>query len=252
MASHATFGMPTGNPAAPLYQHIKNVICDKLSAGEWAAGQRLPSENELVDTLGVSRMTIHRALRELTQEGLLTRVHGVGTFIAEARRHASLIELSDIADEIRAEGRQHASRVLMFKTEKANADIAAKMELSTADPVFHLLAVHMRDGVPIQLEDRYVNPAMAPEFMEQDFITGTATHYLIGLYRPDELEHIVQAILPDAKTIKSLALGTPEPCLKLSRRTWKDGKVVTSASLIYPGSRYDLGARYSSDAFVRR
>ncbi len=84
----------------PIYQQIKKTIQQRIASGEWPAGQKLPSENELVGALEVSRMTINRALRELTQEGLIKRVHGIGSFVAETPRHASLIELQDIALEI--------------------------------------------------------------------------------------------------------------------------------------------------------
>ncbi len=66
----------------PLYQQIKNTIQVKIRSGDWRAGQKLPSENDLVEALGVSRMTVHRALRELTHDGLINRVHGLGSFVA--------------------------------------------------------------------------------------------------------------------------------------------------------------------------
>ena len=93
----------------PIYQQIKKTIQQRIASGEWPAGQKLPSENELVGALEVSRMTINRALRELTQEGLIKRVHGIGSFVAETPRHASLIELQDIALEIASDGKQHRS-----------------------------------------------------------------------------------------------------------------------------------------------
>lgn len=80
-----------------------------------------------------------------------------------------------------------------------------------------------------------------------DFTTITPTEYLMGEIRPDELEHIVQAILPDAYTALRLSIPAEEPCLRLQRRTWKAGVVVTAVDLIYPSSRYDLGARYHPD-----
>ncbi|MDC6679410.1 GntR family transcriptional regulator, partial [Leclercia adecarboxylata] len=71
--------------AGPLYEKVKEYILRNVSTGVWAREQRIPSENELVATLGVSRMTVHRALRELTSEGFLVRIQGVGTFVAAPR-----------------------------------------------------------------------------------------------------------------------------------------------------------------------
>ncbi len=235
--------------AQPLYQQIKNVISQKISEGRWQAGQKIPSENELVDSLDVSRMTVNRALRELTREGLLNRVHGLGTFVSETPGHASLIQLKDIAEEIDERGQQHSSTVLMHLKIKASAEIAEKMQLLPNQDVFYLKTVHFQDSVPIQLEERYVNSQMIPEFMDINFETQTSTSYLMAQFRPDQMEHRVQAIMPDEKTRELLQLDQQQPCLKLSRRTWKNNHVVTYVTMMYPGNRYDLAAKYSTNDY---
>lgn len=236
----------------PIYSQIKKIIQQRISSGEWPAGQKLPSENDLVAALDVSRMTINRALRELTQEGLIRRVHGIGSFVAETPRHASLIELQDIALEIERDGKQHRSRLLQLETVDAPAAIAAQLELPAETPVYHLRAVHFQDESPIQLETRYVNPAAMPGFIEQDFGRITATAYLLQQYKPDEMEHRVRAVMPDHETRKLLDMLAGEPCLQLTRRTWSRGLVVTQATLVYPGDRYELGARYATDEYQLR
>ena len=236
--------------ALPLYQQIKNDIRDKIGNREWTPGHKIPSENALVDSLGVSRMTIHRALRELTQEGLLNRVHGLGTFVAKPARHASLINLQDIAEEIHQAGFRHRCKVLGLKTINASKTIAETMEVSPDTSLFHLRAVHYQENVAIQLEDRLVNPLMVPEFDQIDFDLQTATEYLIGLGKPEEMEHIVQATLPDKSSAKHLGISQAEPCLKLTRRTWQSGSIVTRVVLMYPGDRYDLGQRYRTDQYA--
>lgn len=235
--------------ALPLYQQIKNDIRDKIQHQDWLAGKRVPSENELVENLGVSRMTVHRALRELTHEGLLERVHGLGTFVAEPARHASLIRLQDIAEEVRNRGLRHRCKVLGLRSIKATASMAELMEVKPSTYLFHLRAVHFQEDLPIQFEDRVVNPAMAPEFPNQDFTEHTATEYLVGQIKPDEMEHIVQAVSPDKRVSAALMIEPDEPCLRLLRRTWKDQTVVTRVALIYPGSRYDLVERYQTNQY---
>jgi len=236
----------------PIYQQIKTTIQQRIASGEWPPGQKLPSENELVTALQVSRMTINRALRELTQLGLIQRVHGLGSFVAEAPRHASLIELQDIALEIAAHGRRHHSRILQLQTENASAPIAVQLGLPAAQPVYHLRAVHYQDHTPIQLESRYVNPAAMPDFMAQDFTRTTATAYLLKQFKPDEMEHRVSAVMPDAQTRDLLAMQSGQPCLQLIRRTWHQQQVVTYVTLTYPGDRYELGARYATNQYQLR
>jgi GntR family histidine utilization transcriptional repressor len=236
----------------PIYLQIKKTIQQRIASGEWLAGQKLPSENDLVVALEVSRMTINRALRELTQEGLIKRVHGLGSFVAEAPRHASLIELQDIALEIERDGKRHSSQVLTLETVHATAEISLQMQLPDNSRVYFLRAVHFQDGAPIQLETRYVNPAVIPGFMGQDFTETTATAFLLKQFKPDEMEHLVSAIMPDMVERELLSMPDGQPCLQLVRRTWKDEQVVTLVTLTYPGERYELGARYATNEYQLR
>lgn len=238
--------MLTGDATLPLYQQIKNAIVQKIHTGEWQAGQKIPSENQLASDLGASRMTINRPLRELTAEGLLRRVHGLGTFVAVPPRHASLITLKPIAEEIAAQGKTHRSVVLSLKPITAELSLAEHMGLQAGDRLFYIEVVHYQDDIPIQLETRHVNPALLPDFLTVDFSQTTASQYLIKQIRADELEHIVQAIMPGSYVAEHLSIPEAEPCLRLKRRTWKGDTVVTAVELIYPSSRYDLGARYQT------
>jgi GntR family histidine utilization transcriptional repressor len=235
----------SGDGSVPMYQQIKDAIRLKISSGEWLAGQLIPSENQLAETLGASRMTINRPLRELTSEGLLRRVHGLGTFVAEPPRQAHLIELISIADEIKQQGKHHRAEVLALEEVSADTELSERLQLKRGAKLFKAVLVHYQDDIPIQLEIRHVNPKLVPDFLQIDFASTTPAEYLIGHIRPEELEHVVQAIMPDEFIAQHLDIPPLEPCLKLRRRTWKDSQVVTSADLIYPSSRYDLGARYA-------
>ena len=236
----------------PIYQQIKNNIEQKISDGEWLAGQKLPSENDLVVALGVSRMTVNRALRELTQKGLIHRVHGLGSFVAEKPRHASLIELEDIALEVAGNGKQHSSIVKVLEKRLASPEVAGEMNVPINTEMFYLNAVHYQNDIPIQLESRYVNPDLMPGFLHQDFNKITSTAYLLSQFQPDEMEHIVSAIIANGKIQNILKIGSDEPCLQLNRRTWKNKQVVTQVTLTYPGSRYNLGARYATSEYNAR
>ena len=97
--------------ASPLYARVKALILRNIGDGTWPRDRRLPSEHDLVALTGTSRMTVHRAVRELTSEGVLHRVQGVGTFVATPVARSGLIEIEDIAREIRRRGAVHGSRV---------------------------------------------------------------------------------------------------------------------------------------------
>lgn len=227
----------------PLYKQVKEHIVTRILAGDWPQGQRLPSENQLTGDLGISRMTAHRALRELTNEGWLTRVQGAGTFIAEAKPQSALMEIRNIREEIAERGRTHACVVALLSQEDANAEVAHALEIDPGAPVYHSLLVHKEGKQPVQVEDRHVNPAFAPNYLEQDFAHETAFEYLGQLGPLDTAEHIIEAVLPNETNRRLLHCRADEPCLLLTRRTWSNGLVVSRVRQMYAGSRYRLAGR---------
>ena len=227
----------------PLYRRVKRHILERIGSGALGEGAQVPSENELTRTLGVSRMTAHRALRELTAEGVIRRVRGAGSFVAAAKPESALFEIRNIADEVAARGGRHSCDVLLLAAEKAGAEAAAAFGLRPGAKLFHSLLVHRENGQPIQIEDRLVSPAFAPLYLKQDFSRATPNQYLMGLRRPDAVEHVVEAILPERRLQKLLGIGAGEPCLMLLRRTWCAGQVVTRARLVHPARRYRLAGR---------
>src|SRR5215813_607324 len=122
--------MPQQPQAAARYLQVKQYILQRISGGTLRAGERVPSENELVRELDVARMTANRALRELASDGVLVRVAGVGTFVAEQRVHAHPLEVRNIADEIRARGHEHRVKVLALGPVSATREIAERCGVS--------------------------------------------------------------------------------------------------------------------------
>lgn len=232
----------------PRYQQVKGYVRQRIDSGAWPEDFRVPSENQLVRELGISRMTINRALRELSDEGRIKRVQGVGTFVAGGKPESTLLEIRNIADEIRERGHHHHGRVHLLCREKASVNVAQALELEPGDEVFHSIMIHHENATPVQLEDRYVNPAVAPDYLEIDFTRITPNEYLMQAAPLLEVEHILEAIQPGRDAQELLNIPPGEPCLLLHRRTWSGGQVASRAWLTHPGSRYQLGARFASDS----
>ena len=233
--------------AQPLYQRIKDHILERISSGAWAPGHKIPSENQLVADFGISRMTVNRAIRELANDGFLSRVAGVGTFVADRPRQTSMIEIMNIAEEIAARGHEHACKVISLREVTAQRELAVSFEGEAGMALYHIVAVHSEDGTPVQLEERFVSPALAPDFLAQDFTTRTPTEYLLSLAAVEQLEHVVQAVMPAPGQRNLLQMEEGEPCLVVHRRSWSYGAVASTATLTYPASRYELKARFMTN-----
>jgi len=149
------------SPASPepQYLKVKNHLREGIASSHWVAGDLLPSEGALVTQFEVSRMTVNRALRELVQEGLIERVQGVGSFVAQLHRISSTLNVRDVHEEIVERGGTHEARVHALTRGKATPQQAAELGLKRGAPVFLSLIVHLENGVPIQCEERAVNPA---------------------------------------------------------------------------------------------
>ncbi len=232
--------------AKPRYQQLKDLIIDRIAAGELRPDDRVPSEHELVDSMNVSRMTANRALRELHDEGYVERIAGRGTFVSDLRSQSQLLEVRNIADEIAARGHQHSSRVIRQSRQRARGDIAKSLQVEQGTDIFHLLLVHYENGAPVQVEDRHVLASFAPECLEQDFATVTPSAYLSSVAPLQEAEHVVRAAMPNAAVRKHLQMTDNEPALIVIRRTWSNGYPVTFTRLHHPGSRYELAGRLQS------
>ncbi len=237
-------GKKQADKVGPLYAMVKKRVLGRIMGGELAVGERVPSEHDLVKEFNISRMTANRALKELTEEGYLVRVTGVGTFVADFKSRGQLVEVHNIAEDVEARGHSYSAELITNDSIPAPGDIAQRLGLRSGDAVFRTVVVHFEQGIPIQLEQRYVNPAMAPGYGAVDFHKTTPGEYLLKSIHLQEAEHTVRACMPTAFIRERLQMEEAEPCLLLERLTWSEGKPVTHVLLHHPGSRFELSGRF--------
>ncbi|EGT0642852.1 histidine utilization repressor [Citrobacter sp.] len=238
--------LPSRSAPAPFYEKVKQEISEKIASGIWQPHDRIPSEAELVVQYGFSRMTINRALRELTDEGLLVRLQGVGTFVAEPKGQSALFEIRSIADEINARQHQHRCEVITLERTQASAQQALVLNVKEGTSIFHSVMVHYENELPVQIEDRCVNAEIVPAYLAQDY-SQTTPHAYLSLIAPlTEGEHIVEAVRASAEECALLNIKEHDPCLLIRRKTWSASSIVSHARLLFPGSRYRLQGRFMS------
>lgn len=228
------------------YEQVKAFIKTRIASGAWRPGDAVPSETALMAQFGISRMTVNRALRELAAEGMVTRIQGSGTRVAELHRISSRLTIRDIKEEVEERGHTHTCRVLLVATEKATAPLAETLGLRTGSKVFHTVLVHLENSIPIQYEDRYVNPLAAPDFLQTDFTQCTPTHHLLTHAPLTEASYQIEACLPGKDIAKLLHIKPSEACLAITRRTVSGAHVASVARLVYPGTRYSFAGQFQA------
>jgi len=230
--------------AVPAFQRIKDHVLQQIHSGVWQEGQAIPSEAALVKQFNVARMTVNRALRELSDEKTLTRVQGSGTFVAQQKYQATLVELRNIADEIAARGHRHRGELQRLERSKVDTALLRQFELNAAPHLFHSVVVHFENDVPIQVEDRYVNPAVAPDYLSQDFASQTPNAYLVRVAPLQGVNFSIEASMPTPEVAELLRMEVTEPCLVLRRRTRSQGQVASVSALWHPASRYQFAGSF--------
>ncbi|MBX2858453.1 MAG: histidine utilization repressor [Cellvibrionaceae bacterium] len=223
------------------FSQIKAAITEGIENGDMQPGDKVPSENQLAEAHSVSRMTARRALTELVDAGILIRTQGLGTFVSDHRPMSSMLTIRSIHQEIEQRGHRYSNRVVAQQCLPADDTRAAWLGVPLAAQVYHTQVVHHENDLPIQLEDRWVNPAFAPDYIAQDFTSQTTSQYLNQVAPLTQADHVVEAVLATQNQAEQLDLSPQLPCLKITRRTYSAKGIVSFALLLHPGNRYRLG-----------
>ena len=230
-----------------LAARIRIRILGRIRDGSWPSGHRIPSEAEIMAEFAASRMTVHRAIKELAAEGHLIRQRGRGTFVVRKTPRSQLLELNDIAEEITGRGGSYFCQCRCLGYEP-RSPLTAHVFGDAAEHVARSTVIHFENGVPLQLEDRWVDLRLAPDYLDLDFSRTTAYRYLMTVAPLQKAEHELTAVLPTPEQQQMLAIREGEPCLLLRRRTWSEERLVSYAELLYPGSRYSFGGVFGPGA----
>ena len=231
-------------PDAPKgYRAVKADLLARIRAGEWAPGARIPDEIDLAGAFGCARATVNRALRELAEDGVVERRRKAGTFVAENRARPARVEIPLIDREIAAQGRAYGYRLLARQEAVPPPEIAGRLELRREETALHVLCLHLGDGVPWQLEDRWINLATVPVAREAAFDAIGPNAWLVREIPFTDAEHAFGAQNAGAAEAAHLGILPGDALFVVERRTWLQGRVVTFVRLMRPGKNYRLYAR---------
>ncbi|WP_151671038.1 histidine utilization repressor [Nitrincola schmidtii] len=233
--------------SSPRYLQIKQHLLDAIHSGHYAVHHKIPAEEQLARDFNVSRMTANKAIRDLVQEGYLVRQAGLGTFVTDRKSESPLAEINNIAEEVRSRGHQYSNTVILCEEVSADDEIALRLGVRVNSRVFHSVIVHLENQLPIQLENRYVNPRWVPDYLSSDFSVQTPNEILVNACPITDLEHVVEAVLPDRQSAQWLNISENQPCLSMIRRTWSGDHLISYARLLHPGDRYKLRSSSNSN-----
>lgn len=249
----------------PAYQRIKNAILDNIHSGKWQAGNVISTEMALAEEFGVSRMTVNRALKELSEERVLERRQGSGTFVAQQQFNHTFVEVRNIAQDLKSANRDYQAQVVskraitasmlddemrrkfgiddaVLSTEANEADSTTDGTTNSTEAVFlyEVKIIHFADGQPIQFEERWVDATKVPAFIEQDFSVVNTSDYLIAKSPLERGSYTIRALAAPDEVADALKIAPQSPTLVLRRQTYSAGRVLTFVKMWHAGDRYQF------------
>jgi GntR family transcriptional regulator len=177
----------------PLYLQIQEYLAEKIVSGDLKPETRILSERELSTELGVSRMTVRRAITELVNEGLLERVHGAGTFVARPKVDYSASELVSYNDAMLVRGLHVTRQLLEFDEVPASRRLSERLHVSIGHSLYYIILLYLANRIPVILERTYFPCERVPNLQDFD-LEKTSIYDLMSEAYQICVSHIDQSI----------------------------------------------------------
>ena len=229
------------NAPVPLYQQVKNALEAEITAGIYNPDGRLPSERELCERFGVSRMTARQALKELERDGKVFSRVGKGTFIAEPKIAQQLRKLTGFSQDILTRGARPSSIVLSAQIIPAGAHLAAVLKIMQGAEVVELSRLRLSNELPLCIEIAHIPHFLCPNILKNDF----AHESLYNVFERDygyhliRAEQIMEASLANARELELLHMTPPASVLRIERLTYNQNNILLEYVVsVYRGDLY--------------
>lgn len=200
--------------SSPLYHQLMQRITNDIEKGNYPVGSKIPPEHQLEETYQVSRVTVRRALAELTQSGLLERKQGKGTFVSQPRISRDLKRVHSFHDSCKQNGITAGTKAIHVKTVPADERDISELGLKEGDRVIEVLRIRLANGEPVVLEKNHFSMAYA--YLEDADLNGSLYRLLqdYGVV-PAEGTHEISLCYADRQQAEWLNVSEGAPLMKL-------------------------------------
>lgn len=227
----------------PLYHQVKAAVLQRIRTGDLKPNDQLPAEDLLARQFAVSKATVRHALNDLTSEGLLRRVQGSGTFVADSRLELGSQQFLSFTAEMRARGLQPSSFLVGQEVQIPDARVAEALQLGSDSRVLCLRRVRLADGQPMMLQTAYVPLQFAPSLDRHDFGQCSLYEILSNVYHliPARAHETHRAVLLSAAEAGMLDCEAGTAALKVRRITFDvAGRRFELADSLMRGDRHEI------------
>ncbi|WP_084958423.1 GntR family transcriptional regulator [Thermoactinospora rubra] len=224
----------------PKYERLRRTLVELIET-RLAPHDPLPSERELMQRYGVSRMTVREAIERLVRDGRVYRVQGSGTFVADAGKITKSLTLSSFSEDIRARRMVPGGKLLLMEREPADVNVARDLFVEPGAPVVHLRRLRTADGEPMCLENVWIPEDLVPGLVglgEVDSLYGRLEQAGAA---PEYADQTISATVVTPEQAELLGVPNNFPALEVSRVAYDArGRAVERGISVYRADRYDF------------
>ncbi|HEY7982658.1 MAG TPA: GntR family transcriptional regulator [Ktedonobacterales bacterium] len=239
-------GAITRKSPIPLYYQLKEIMRENVRSGVWKPGDLIPSERELSETHGLSRMTARQALTELVNEGLFYREQGRGTFVSRYKIIQQLMRLTGFTQDIQARGQRPSTKVLAARMLPADDLAAERLGIDAGQLVYCLQRLRLADDEPLAIEQSQISFKNCERLLDEDFGSQSLYGVLEARFGLPlvEAEQELEAGLAGSEEARLLNIAVGNAVLFTRRTTYTDrNQPIEYAQSVYRGDKYKFFTR---------
>jgi len=234
--------------AVPYYHQVKEAVRALIASGELKPGDMLSSEFSLSEQVGISRLVVHRAYRELVTEGLLIRKRAVGTFVAPLIKRSFTVTgpLFSMTENLSADALEPSNKILLQEVIPASDEIRNELKLPEGTRVIHLRNLRFAKQLPFAVEEMYFSFERFPALANLDLNNRSVYVTLEKLYdaHPQEALDLITADSASSQEARLLGINKGAPVMRVKRiSTDRSGLPVEYSKMVFPADRYQFVAR---------
>lgn len=227
----------------PLYYQLKEILKEEVDVGKYKPGERIPSENEFSSMLGISRNTSKQAIADLVSEGILFRIQGKGTFVAEKKKFSGVMESYSFSEELKNGSSRLTTRVIFAEEIFESKETLQYLKLKESSELFRIQRLRLLNDVPVALQTSYIPKFFCPDLLKYDLSTNSMFDLLkenfnIGFSSFTESLSCVKADQYESGLLK---VKKGSPLFFLTRKTYtKNDEIIEVARSFMPGDRCEF------------
>ena len=157
------------NSSLPIYAQLEEYIKQKIKERVYLPGESLPTERELTELFGVSRMTVRQAITNLVHQGVLYRTHGKGAFVSKEVIEKKM-EIERVSRDMKKRGLVPSSKIIYFEKITPDNEVRQMLQLSEGEQVYLLNRIRLANGEPMAIEYSYLPEKYYPDLMKYNLM----------------------------------------------------------------------------------